>query len=795
MQRNKNCKACQLHKTCNVVCLWGTGPLNAKIMLVGEAPGKDEDQGGKPFVGRAGRFLTSVLEEFGISRDEVYISNAVKCRPPDNRTPTKGEIQVCRHYLATEIETVKPQRIICLGGSAVRSITGDHRVSVAQARTRSWNYKGAHVRATYHPAAVLRNPYNAKPVMEDFARYLGLERREKIERRTTLIPPTQLETHLKEFASKKVVALDIETSQLDPFKEGARIWTIGFSTEKGVSYVVPIHHQEGRNANPARSLALIGQYLTGNPEVTVVGHNIKFDLKWLCKFGVPIKANVFDTMIAFHLLDENYPNKSLKHLAVIHTDMGDYAKNIKEMQKDKETYPDMQFPLKKLMEYNGNDCDATIRLYENFKTKLEKENLQLQMRFNMAILKTLIVVESNGIRVDRTALHELTVEYEKQLKETDAQLTAEMPGVNLRSAPQLARFLYVDKKYPVVKLTPRKKPSTNEEALHELATRYKCKPAQLIIDRRKIEKLLSTSLYGKAAQITSDNMIHTTFFQAAQREVGDRGEKGGTVTGRLASDMQQIPKVGGIKRMYRSRWKNGKICQADYSQIELRLMAHFADDKEMISAFQNGKDIHTAVAAKVFKIPEQKVTKLQRSKVKAVNFGIIYGIGPFKLSEQIESSVDYAQEFMNKWFREYPDVKRHILRTENQIIRDGEVYTLFGRKRHVVGGGRMDPTGRRVLRQGVNAPIQGSASELTLFALVLLQTFIEKNNLKSKIILTVHDSVLTDVYPGEEALIETNIKRIFEHPPVEKVFGVKLRCPLKVDVKFGTTWKDCEEYE
>lgn len=775
--------------------MWGDGPKKAYIMLIGEAPGKDEDAQGKPFVGKAGRLLSSILEEFGVKRSDVYIANAVKCRPPQNRTPKKPEIQVCRKYLVEEIRAVDPRLIICMGGTSIRSITGDHRLTVGKARTSKYKYFNASVRTTFHPASVFRVPYNYKLITEDLSRFLGVSKASKSASadRQSLIRPSELKTYLQMFVRKGAVVLDIETSGLDPFAKDSKIWTVGFSCAEGESYVVPIFHKEGHNPDPQGSLDLISEYLLRNKNVRVIGHHIKFDLKWLMRFGAQVKCKVFDTMIAFHLLDENYPNKSLKHLAMVHTSMGDYAKDMVALRKKKEEYPDMQFPLEDMVKYNGNDCDATFRLYKVYALRLKEESLIRYMRFQMDVLKALLQMEINGMVVDQMRLNELVEEYTKKLKTVERNIRVDLGDINLDSPKQLAKALYEEKKYKVVKLTDGGSPSTDEEALAQLARYEKCKVAQNLIDRRKISKVLNTYLHGKAAQIKDDGKIHAEFRQASSRE-GE--ERGGTVTGRLSSDMQQIPKVGGIKSMFVSRFKGGLICQADYSQIELRVMAHFSRDPAMLDAFRRKDvDIHLSVASKVYRKPESEITKLERSHVKTINFGIIYCIGPKRLSDELECSERKAQKFMDEWFEAYPFVRSWIRQTEREVMDKGFVSTLFGRKRRLIGASRSDGVGREIIRQGVNSPIQGSAVDLTLFGMSLLHKKMLAEKLKSKLLLNVHDAIVADVHPSEVAFFEHEIPSIFENLPTKEAFDVELLVPLKIDVKFGKTWGDCEEYE
>ena len=763
-------------------------------MLIGEAFGAEEEKSGKPFIGKAGILLNKILASVSLDRSGVFITNAVKCRPPQNRPPSKKEILACRQYLITEIREVKPELIICLGGTALKALTQQFQISIQKARYKKWRIHNAQVRCTYHPAATFRTPYFFKLLLEDFRRFLDPDDEEK---RTalirTIVPRVQRQEYLGALSGP--TAFDIETTGLDPFQKDSKIWTVGFSSKAGKAEVIPLWHPEGYNADPKETLAQIAEVFK-KEDLTIIGHNLKFDLRFvkvLCKrYDIPFRVDcqIFDTMIAFHLLDENYPNKSLKHLAMRYTDMGDYAKAIKELGKDKEKYKDMLFPLKLMAKYNGDDADCTLRLYQEFQERLVAEGLDKYMRFNMKILLTLLEMECNGVKVDREVVFKLEKKYQEELHALETRIKSELGDVLLTSPKQLSQALYVEKKYPIVVRTEKGAPSTSTEALDALAKFHKCKVAKDLLRFRSVHKLLSSYILRVEEKTSQDGMIHTTYHMASNREADGSDTRGGTVTGRLGSDMQQIPKEGGIKEMFVSRFKDGWICQADYSQIELRVLAHFTQDKNMIAAFaKEHVDIHRRVAAKIYHKTEEEVTDEERRRTKTINFGIAYCMGPMALAAQLNISETSAKRFIREWYANYPQVETWIKRTQLQVVKTGCIRTLFGRKRRLVGGNFSTSVGREVLRQGVNSPIQGTASELTLYSTYLLQRFLQTHKAKSKVMLNVHDSVIVDVHPSEKDSIAADITRIFTTPPIEKVFGVKFLVPLEIDVKMGRTWE------
>lgn len=786
--RDPNCKSCLLHKGAKTVCVGGRGPLNAKVVLVGEAPGREEDIAGKPFVGKAGKLLTSILDHFGVKEEEVYITNAVRCKPPENRQPSPLEIQACKKYLTHEIERIKPEKIICLGSTALKSVHGS-RDTLTKARTRTYQIWGSTVYVTYHPAAVFRNPYWLKLIYEDFANVFGPPK--KIQLGTyEKVSPLQAQELFEEVAQEGVVALDIETNGLNCYAQDPKIWTIGLSTKANHAYVIPIHHKEGNNPDPEGTLQALDRYLLRNKNVTIVGHNIKFDLRWLLVFGAKIQARVFDTMIAFHLLDENYPNKGLKHLAQKYVEMPFYDENIQAMRKKRKEFADQQFPLDEMIKYNGADCDATIRLYHFFNKHLEEEGLTKYMSFQMSVLKMLLGMEHAGIKVNKERLYELSKKYEGDLSDVERKIKKRTGDINLSSPAQLSRVLYNQLGFKAPLTTDKGAPSTNSESLDILQRTQKCAVAKDILQYRSITKLLGTYLHGIEGRIAADGLVHTTFQLASNRESDDRGSRGGTVTGRVGSDMQQIPRRGGIKSMFISRFKDGLICQADYSQIELRVLAHYSEDPHMIEAFTTEKvDIHRRVAAKIYRKAEEEVTKEERTRTKTINFGIAYCMGPEALANQLDISKNSAKRFIREWYDNFPAVEKWIKRMELTIIRRGFVTTLFGRKRRLMGATHHSAVGREILRQGINAPIQGTASEITLYATMRLHQYFERMKYRSKIMLNVHDSVVVDVHPNEKAHIPEDIRRIYTNLPLQERFGIQLKVPLEIEVKTGPTWE------
>ena len=806
--RDDECNLCSLHEGVNHVCLIGSGDESADWMMIGEGPGKDEDLLGKPFVGEAGRTLKKLLDGMGgISRDDVYITNVCKCRPPENRTPTWSEIKICRPYLIEEIENVRPKNILCLGASAVKSVVLDRSASLKRYRQTVFGipeFPDIRVYASYHPAARSYDRYVDTLLREDFNFAFGKGKKDE-ERNTNYILINSVREAWKEVnqaIESKTYSLDFETTGLDHFSTSFKLLTVSISYTLGQATCIALDHPESKI--PKEEWKKIVSTLISEAN-EVIGHNIKYDMKCAESQKIPWKADVRDTLIEFHLLDENYPSKSLYALKKKYNFPHQYED---EVERDKIKADLINQPLEKVAMYNCEDADATFRLARKNKRSLRRGNLQTLADFQMEAVKMLVDVEMSGFSIDFDLLDENMDLFLNKM----GTLEKRYGGINLKSPDQKARFLYDDLDLPILKMTEKgERGATDKETLKELLTickresQYKDEEILTIKDFMvygKLSHFYSHFLNGLEEHISSDEKIHVSYNMA--RHEWD-GKDVGTVTGRLScSLLHQIPRdteelvdIFGddtiqIKEMFISRFKNGVITQADYSQIELRLIAEYSKDKAMIADFVSGLDIHAAVTNRLVPIAPRFYTmsdfEAKRKATKQVNFGIIYLISEWGLAKNMGISKEIAGGIIRSWFKTYPGVKHWIERTKREAMRTGEVSSLIGRVRRVPGASTRSRTGWEKIRQGVNGPIQGLASDMNVMAMIEINNRLKKYKMKSKLIGNVHDSSLTDTHPKEKAVVYDIVEECYLDPGLERRFGVKLEVPIDVDILQNETW-------
>src|SRR5690606_15807240 len=463
-----SCARCALHKTAEHVCLMGRGPVPCDVMIVGEAPGRREDDVGKPFQGKAGQLLDRLMEEAGILRSEVYITNAVRCRPPENRTPKAREIEACSHWMRVELEAVKPKYVLLLGATAVKALLGDKLKDV---RGRAVVKDGITYFATYHPAAAFYDPrnriiYQLQADIERFASIIkgGVKKPPKFNPRlvTTI---EELNECLEDIAQNKAIVLDIETGDLSPWTPGADVVCIGLGTKRN-QWVVPLNHRQSpfkRRKAQEIVVSCIAQALQGKK---LINHNFKFDALWLkVKFGLDFRFH-FDTMIAAHLLDDNRP-KGLKTLAQIYFGAPDWDISKKEKKGAAK--------LPKLAEYCAYDLYWTRRLWLKFKEELRKDDgLWRLFKYVLVPAANMYVdAEYRGVYIDMSMLDEVEQSLLKELDDIQKQLDKFKKGVNWNSNQQIAQYLFKEQGLTPLEYTPKGNPSTSESILKRLASKHK----------------------------------------------------------------------------------------------------------------------------------------------------------------------------------------------------------------------------------------------------------------------------------------------------------------------------------
>jgi len=623
------------------------------------------------------------------------------------------------------------------------------------------------------------------PALDEFQNEAVIEKkREEIAKLDFIGVKTEKE--LKQLVSElnkaEGFAFDLETTSLNTFE--AKIVGISFSTEPKSAYYLPLGHAEMEQLKG--SLEAL-QPLFSSDKLKI-GHNIKYDIEVLKSNGIEVKGPLFDTMVAAYLLDPTSGKYSLKKLGKQFLGR-DMIKLMELIGKDAEYEDFSQVPVDIATDYACSDADVTFCLYEIFNLALKAQKLdKLFYEIEMPLIETLIEMEYNGISIDKKLLARMSKEMDEKLKDLEKHIFC-IAGetFNINSPKQLANILFNKLQIPVLKRT-KTGPSTNIEVLEELASK-KIEIAEKLIEYRSLTKLKSTFVDVFPTLINpKTGRIHTSFNQTI------------TATGRLSSsnpNLQNIPVRGDWGKLIRSAFipdkKDWVLLAADYSQIELRILAHLSKDKALIEDFKAGKDIHRSTAAQVYGVPESKVTDEMRSSAKAVNFGIIYGISDFGLAKQLKIKRAEAADFINKYFTRHTGVKEFIDKTIEKAREDGYVATLLGRKRPIPDINSPNQGLRSFAeRTAINTPVQGTAADMIKIAMVKIHNTLSAvpagrrvTRYPLQMIIQVHDELVFECPKNE---VE-NIKKIVEE---EMVNAIKLDVPVKVDVGIGKNWAEAK---
>ncbi len=587
----------------------------------------------------------------------------------------------------------------------------------------------------------------------------------------TLLYESEIYDLIAKIYARKIVSFDTETTGIDPLT--SELVGMSFAIEEGEAFYLPIPEK----FDAAKKIVEQFKPMLESDRIIKIGQNIKYDIIVLKKYGVDVKGKMFDTMIAHYLINPelrhnmDYLAETYLSYQTIHIDelIGLKGKNQLNMR---------QVPVNIISDYACEDADVTLRLKNIFEKKIEENNLsQLFYEIEMPLVKVLADMEAVGVRLDVEALKQSSQELTALLIDLEAEIY-KMVGTsfNINSAKQVGEILFdrmkiVDK----AKKTKTGQYTTSEEVLESMRSKHPV--VGKLLEYRGLKKLLSTYIDALPSLINpQDGKIHTTFNQTV------------TSTGRLSStnpNLQNIPIRDEEGKEIRRAFIADEGCvffSADYSQIELRIMAHLSEDKNMIEAFESGQDIHAATAAKIYHIPIDEVTKDMRRKAKTANFGIIYGISVFGLAERLAISRSEAKELIDGYFETYPDVKKYMDESIEKARRQGYVETLFHRKRFLVDINSRNAVVRGYAeRNAINAPIQGSAADIIKVAMVKIYNRFQSENIQSKMTLQVHDELIFNVLDEERELVGKIVIEEMEN-------AAKLRVPVVADCGSGQNW-------
>ncbi len=578
---------------------------------------------------------------------------------------------------------------------------------------------------------------------------------------------------LQNLMRQTAVCFDTETTGIDTLH--AELVGMSFSYEKGKAFYVPFPE------NQQEAQILIDKFkpFFENDAIEKIGQNIKYDLKILAKYGVTIQGKLFDTMIAHYLI-----NPDMRHnMDVLSETYLKYApKSIEDLigKKGKNQQSMRDVALEEIKEYAAEDADITLQLKEIFSPILDKaETKKLFDEIEIPLIPVLAAMEMEGINLDANFLKSMSIDMQKDI-DLFEQKIYETAGekFNLASPKQLGDILFDKLKIGGAK---QKKTKTGQYATGEEVLSYLANEHQIvkdILEWRQMVKLQSTYIDALPNQVDiKTGRVHTDYMQTV------------AATGRLSSNnpnLQNIPirteRGRLIRKAFIARDENYSLLSADYSQIELRIIAALSGEENMIKAFQNNEDIHKSTAAKVFNVPLEEVTKEQRSNAKTVNFGIIYGVSAFGLSNQTSLSRKESAELIDAYYATYPKLKSYMSNQVDFAREHGYVQTVLGRRRYlkdINSANMMVKSGAE--RNAVNAPIQGSAADIIKIAMINIHKKLTSENWKSKMLLQVHDELVFDVHHSELEKIQPMIKHEMEN-------AFKLDVPLEVEIGIGKNW-------
>jgi uracil-DNA glycosylase family 4 len=830
---NPACTKCPLHATTSgTVCVAGEGKKDAEVMVVGEAPGAEEEKTGRPFMGASGQKLRAALAANGLK--SVFITNTVRCRPPDNRKPTAPEIKACREYLDYEIKRIQPKIVVALGATPTKVLfkgkakVSQHHGTIIDDPTKP--YQGY---VSYHPAAMLYDPGIEPAFNADIARLSRTLRGElpQTDVKWSIVRRGNIETFIREFQEAKSFSFDLETSGL--FQHDGKGWIncVGLGL-KNRTWVIPLmppglypsrknpkklkwHYGSpwGRGTAFRKLMRLIIR-IANQTEKRGISQNGKFDNLWLKRYVGKKFRNSFDTMLASHTLDEN-EDHDLKSLARKYLDVPEY--DLTTAEKRGHCAP------LKLYQYNARDCGYTLRLasYQRRELKAEPELSRLFFNLVMPAVRAMEDIELVGKSLNMEKLEDMAL----TLKGREIGLLADLreligKEINWDSPKQVATLLYEDLGIECTSFTKKGAKSTSETAIIDLKGKHVV--VDKLVEYREVTKFKRTYIDGWRERIV-DGKLYISY------------KVHGTVTGRYSSAIHSIPRDGSIRNLVEAP-EGWRFVQADISQAELRIIAMISRDLEMRKCFLEGIDIHWrtlmfAIAAGYIKgdyaervqdtakalvlgtkrdpdIPifeaceilldyghEKAIEvwdgwKEGRKRAKAINFGYVYGMYEKKFIETAktkygwEPTWDEAHACREGYFQLYNELPNWHEKQKKLVKLNGYVRNMFGRRRRLPAIESKDKMKRmEAERQSINAPVQGTIGDWKAAVLVEVHETISHDIFR--LCGEHHDALLGLVKIGHEDEALPRLIEIIRKPRLLKIFGIELDIPMDGEVEIG----------
>jgi DNA polymerase-1 len=821
--RNANCKLCPLHTTARTVCVDGTGPRDADIVIVGRNPGYKEDVRGKAFVGSTSSILKTQLTKTGFLPGTIRYTYAVRCATPDNREPNAKEIKACKPYLDAELARINPKYVVPMGALATKALA---KTKITTAHGQMVEKDGRVVMPAYDPAMTFRDPSKLKVIQQDFERLQRqmngtLGATQDAFEHTVVRDRDMLRKFFKELEAAEYFAYDTETNGLFLRKSDFKIRCIAFALPER-TWVVPLEMPGGFYAGDygaqAAFFRVVARKTVG--KWTAVFHG-KYDsgaIKRTYNVSLPYH---FDAMLAHYLIDENQDH-DLKYVSRVELDCPEYDLSKELKISDTEKWIELiQIPenREKYWEYNARDAWNTLHLADKFAKKF-RANASLRRLYNELVIpssRALETIEAEGLPVDK-AQYSSMEDTTRLAREEARRILNESASrkINWNSRDQIAEVLFTDLGLPVAQETPTGKPSTSEEAIVDLKGKHPI--VNELLHYRELDKILGTYLEGWKQYIVGDRI----YFSYKQT---------GTVTGRFSSRLHQIPTDGDIRSIIavddRSGWE---FVAADLSQAELRIAAEMSGDMSLIEAYREGRDVHwdtvlyMIAAGHMDEYSDQAINtarklgsrfqgltealdalrlagvdtckkiwsgwKDARDCAKRINFGFLYGMYENTFIEK--AKVDY--DWMCTWGQAHAyrvgffEQRRGLEPWHNRCKRiariDGYVTNMFGRVRRLPAIQSSDKLARmEAERQAVNSPVQGTIGDWKAAAMVEINETIDKDQFK--LCGEHHDALLGLVRKGYEDDVLPRVRRIMERPRLLKTFKIKMAVPMVVDVNLG----------
>lgn len=785
MAEVKHWKELSLHQGRQLVP--GEGPEDASIMVLGEAPGENEQKKLRPFIGKAGKILSFALKKAGLSRSDCYITNAVKHQPPNNRDPYAAEMRAYAPLLHQEIETVDPDVIIGVGGVSAWALLGRKSIEDWRGYIRTTREEGCLDKPcliTYHPSSYLYG----NPAWSLFISDLNKAKRfidgEISQDRTDVMVAkglSEVRAALEYLGSEDVCCFDIETSGFSVLDD--YIACFSFTIEEGTSVVIPVVDvaepiYRGTDLKAFKKM-MRDFFLSGTKFVNWSG---AFDMNFTTMLiGRENRSGFYDNWLAdamfMHALLEEDHSHVLEYVAGYHLDMEPWYDELELYKKSERPSTYAHIPGEILWPYAGGDTDATFRLFNKFLPRLKREEL-LDFYFDHEHNKVKLFSKMSlrGIPIDEPYVKHFIDTYDDRVESIKSRIK-DIAGwdVNPNSWQQKGKLLYEQIGLPVINKTEAGNPATDKDTLKEL--RGKHEVVDVLIEYSEFHHNFKTYLGDGprtvASNIDSDGRVRASWLP---QETGRMGAS--------APNLTNIPRQGGFREMFAAP-DGWEITEADFSQAELRYAAYRSGERKWIEAYESGYDAHSATAADIYGVELDEVTGEMRSLGKTVNFLIQYGGGPGKLAQKAHISEDKAREIMDKFWRTRPNFKAYVNAIHRQAF-DPEVSYVtncYGRRRHR----RLPPFTRflryQIQRQFVNFDAQGGVADHVWDAMINIDKGFEEREMEAHFILALHDGIYA-LHPKEEREEVTELIEHYMGRPLPEIGEV-----IPIDIEISDRWK------